>query len=222
MILALAAILVLAVAIPAFGSGGSLFNLASHANSKAERALHRAKRALKRASRGLQRGRHASLAAGVVSRELGGTRIASAAASGQVTTTAPPGSYESLGGPTVQVNVPSSGLIEVWAQAKILDDNGGAIALYEDGQAVTGGTDAGLCGADDALFIMDGGGPGEFDTFSTPATLSFLGCTSTGAAAPVILQRPPGPHTYELRYSDCGCGGGGTFRDRLLRVAPRL
>jgi hypothetical protein len=221
-ILALAAVLVIAVAIPAFGSGGSLFNLASHANSKAERALHRAKRALKRASRGLKRGHNARLAAGAVSQQLGGTRIASAAASGQVTTTAPPGSYESLGGPTVQATVPSSGLIEVWAQAEILDDNGGAVALYEDGRAVPGGTDALCDGVEDALFIVFGFGTGEFDTFSTPATPSFPGCTSTGAAAPVIFQRPPGPHTYELRYSDCGCGGGGTFRDRLLRVAPRL
>jgi hypothetical protein len=218
----LAAVMVIAVAVPALGSGGSLFGLANHANNKAERALHRATRALKRASRGLQRGHNASLAAGAVSQQLGSTRIASAQASEQVTTSAGLGSYESLGGPTVQVNVPSSGLIEVWAEAEIKDDDGGAVALYEDGQAVPGGTTANLCDVGDALFIMDGGGPGDFDTFSTPGTPSFFGCTSAGAAAPEIFQRPPGAHSYELRYSTCGCSPLATFRQRLLRIAPRL
>ena len=75
-ILALAAVMVIAVAVPALGSGGSLFGLASHANHKADRALHRATRALKRASRGLRRGHNAILAAGAVSQQLVSTRIA--------------------------------------------------------------------------------------------------------------------------------------------------
>jgi hypothetical protein len=72
----LAAVMVIAVAVPALGSGGSFFGLASHANHKADRALHRATRALKRASRGLRRGHNASLAAGAVSQQLVSTRIA--------------------------------------------------------------------------------------------------------------------------------------------------
>jgi NADPH2:quinone reductase len=70
----LAAVMVIAVAVPALGSGGSLFGLASHAYHKADRALHRATRALMRASRGLRRGHNASLAAGAVSQQLGSTR----------------------------------------------------------------------------------------------------------------------------------------------------
>jgi hypothetical protein len=38
----------------------------------------------------------------------------------------------------------------------------------------------------------------------------------------VLLQRPPGEHTYELRYSECVCGGEAEFQNRVLRVGPRL
>jgi hypothetical protein len=37
----LAAVMVIAVTVPALGSGGLLFGLANHANHKAERAIHR-------------------------------------------------------------------------------------------------------------------------------------------------------------------------------------
>jgi len=38
----------------------------------------------------------------------------------------------------------------------------------------------------------------------------------------VLLKRSPGEHTYELRYSECSCGGSAEFRNRVLRVGPRL
>jgi hypothetical protein len=140
-----------------------------------------------------------------------------------VTSNAPIGDYEALGGPSVQVTVPSSGLIEVWAQADIRDDHGGTVALYEDGQPVHGISEDGFCGDDSALMEMQGGGTGDFETFSTPPSVeTILGCTNTGAPAPVLLQRPPGEHTYELRYSECTCGGEAEFQNRVLRVGPRL
>jgi hypothetical protein len=49
------------------------------------------------------------------------------------------------------------------------------------------------------------------------------GCASLGAPGPVLFERPPGEHTYELRYAVCGCPGGtgtATFSDRLLVVRP--
>jgi hypothetical protein len=235
-ILALAAVLVLAIAIPAIGSRGSLFNLANHANRKSKRALHRSSRALNRSSRALRRGHHgvrqanianstantANSTATTASQRLASTQIVSAIAPGQVHSDNALGDYENLGGPSVTVNVPSSGLIEVWGQADIRDDNGGAVALFQDGQIVQTGTDPDLCGVGDLLFMMGGGGSGSFATFGTPATPGILGCTSTGQPGPVMLSANPGTHTFDLRYSDCGCGGGADFRNRILRVGPRI
>jgi hypothetical protein len=153
--------------------------------------------------------------------QLAAGSVVSASEPGLVTSTAPIGEYEALGGPTVRVVVPNSGLIEVWAQVEIKDDEGGAVGLYEDGVKVPGVSSTEFCGDDSALIDMQGGGPGDFTLFASPATPGFLGCTNAGAPAPVLLSRPPGPHTYELRYSECSCGGEAEFRNRVLRVAPR-
>jgi hypothetical protein len=156
------------------------------------------------------------------------TKVASASVAALVTTSSPFGDFEALGGPAVQAHVPASGLIEVWAQVGIEEEDGGAVGLYEDGQKITG-ISAELCGepsVDDGSALIDmTGGPnaGEFMTAATPPTPGFLGCASGGAPAPVLLSRAPGNHTYELRYSECSCnfGTGAEFRDRVLRVAPR-
>jgi hypothetical protein len=62
-------------------------------------------------------------------------------------------------------------------------------------------------------------------TLGTPPAVSELGlaCGSAGAAGgSLLLERPPGTHTYELRDSDpCSCDPA-EFRDRTLRVGPRL
>ena len=42
------------------------------------------------------------------------------------------------------------------------------------------------------------------------------------AAAAVLLRRLAREHTYELRYSECSCGGSAEFRNRVLRVGPRV
>ena len=160
-------------------------------------------------------------------------KVASATAPGLVSTNAAFGAYEALGGPSVEATVPSSGLIEVWAQVGIDDDNGGAVGLFEDGQEVPGISAVEICGdgsgnGDGSALIDAWGGlsPGEFVPYATPPTPDLaLGCANVGAPAPVLLSRPPGPHTYELRYSETSCacdpGAGAQFRDRVLRVAPR-
>lgn len=158
-------------------------------------------------------------------------KVASATAPALVTTNAVFGDYEALGGPSVQVTVPGSGLIEVWAQVWMDDDDGGAVGLFEDGQKVIGVSAPEICGdgsgSGDGSALIDAWGglnPGEFVPYSTPPTPDFaLGCANVGAPAPVLLSRAPGLHTYELRYSECSCnpGTGAEFRDRVLRVAPR-
>ncbi|MGC1165369.1 MAG: hypothetical protein WA862_04610 [Solirubrobacterales bacterium] len=162
-------------------------------------------------------------AAAAAQAQLDATRIVSAFEPAAVASNVPIGEYEAKGGPAVQVTVPSSGLIEVWAQVEIVADEGGAVALFEDGQKVPGISEPEFCGDDSALIDMQGAGAGGFMTFSTPPTPGLLGCANGGAPAPVLLSRPPGPHAYELRYSECSCPGAGEaeFRNRVLRVAPR-
>jgi hypothetical protein len=164
-----------------------------------------------------------SAAAGAQAR-LDATKVVSGTESATVASSAPFGEYEAKGGPSVQMTVPASGLIEVWAQVEIKDEEGGAVGLFEDGHVVTGISVPEICGDGSALIDMQGVGVGEFTTFSTPPTPGFLGCANGGAPAPVLLSRPPGPHAYELRYSECSCNPGGSgaeFRNRVLRVAPR-
>lgn len=152
----------------------------------------------------------------------GGAEAVSATEPGLVSTSSPTGEYEALGGPSVQVTVPPSGLIEVWAQVAINDEEGGGVGLFEDGQEVDGVAEPELCGEDSALIDAVGAGPGNFVLYATPPVPGLIGCTSAGAPAAVLLSRPPGPHTYELRYAQCSCGGApAEFKDRTLRVAPR-
>jgi hypothetical protein len=211
----LAGVLVVGIVTPVLGHS-------RHAG--VDRALDRAKKAKKIAKDARQTAQQALTLAQQAQQSQGGSpAIVSDTESSLVTSNAPIGEFEDKGGPSVQVTVPSSGLIEVWAQADILDDEGGAVALYEDGQPVPGIADASFCGDPSVLFEMQGLGPGEFATFSTPPNANgILGCTNVGAPAPVLLQRPPGEHTYELRYSECSCGGSAEFQNRVLRVGPRL
>lgn len=149
-------------------------------------------------------------------------KVVSATESSLVSTSSPTGEFEALGGPSVQVTVPPSGLVEVWAQVAINDDEGGGVGLFEDGQEVDGVAEAEICGDDSALIDATGGGPGGFVSYATPPVPGVIGCTSAGAPGSVLLQRSPGPHTYELRYAQCSCGGApAEFKDRTLRVAPR-
>ena len=173
--------------------------------------------------------------AGAASSRIDATRIASAMQGGRVTTDQE-ANYVSLGGPSLTVDVPSSGYIEVWVSARIGDetdgtvDGGGAVALFEDGQLVPIPNQQSFCTSgsptlDDAL-VMGEMPPNAEATFSTPPVPNAaFGCGSAGAVpGSLVFKRPPGTHTYELRYGDCGCfpGTPAAFSDRLLQVAPRL
>ncbi len=124
--------------------------------------------------------------------------------------------YVALGGPSVDVVVPASGLIEVAAQATLPDGaDDGAVALFEDGDLMPG--QATQCGPEggDALFSLTSFGG---DTVGgTPAAVPV--CATLGAPAAVRFVTTPGPHTYELRYALC-CTGTATFEDRRLWVTP--
>jgi hypothetical protein len=203
-ILALAAVLVLALSVPAIGGNGFPFGLAKQANRKAGKALNTARGARKQVNR--LRSRVNSAATGF---SVQAGTVQDAPASG----------YGDLGGPRVQVEVPVSGLIEVWAQVTMDDD--GAVALFEDGQKMPG--QGKFCDPEGALFYSAGlvSGTGEPLALGTPGTPGLAACATEGPPGPVLFQTTPGTHGYELRYQDCSCGGGEVhFSDRKLFVGP--
>lgn len=137
------------------------------------------------------------------------------------------------GGPSVDVEVPPSGLIELWAQVTI--EGEGAVALYQDGQLMPGQSE--FCAPEEegrALLASLGAFNEEEEpmpvTVATPSSISFsifgggaFVCGSFGPPAPVLFQSSPGEHSYELRYKYCGCQEEetATFSQRRLFVAPR-
>jgi hypothetical protein len=123
-------------------------------------------------------------------------------------------------GPSVNVTVPASGLIEVWAQVTIEEE--GTVALFEDGQKVPG--QPLFCGVEEeGRGLLASFEVGEAFTLATPGSLTFGPfCGGFGPPSAVLFQTSPGTHTYELRYATCGCSPEPTFSDRRLFVAPRL
>jgi hypothetical protein len=188
-----------------------------------ERALSDSSTALANSNTALDQSGTALDQAQNANSRLDSTRVRSQSESGSVST-AVETDYVSLGGPSVTVDVPSSGLIEVWATVRFEQD--GAVALYEDGQRVPIPGQEGICTGggplEDALISAEGLAP---ITLSSPPSYSDLGlgCGVAGAVpGDILLQRAPGTHTYELRYADvCGCSPA-EFSNRTLRVAPRL
>jgi hypothetical protein len=142
-------------------------------------------------------------------------------------TTAEETDYVDLGGPAVTVDVPASGLVEIWASVRFDDPSDGQVALYEDGQRVPIPGQELICAPNGTIgdvLISFAGGPGSAQTMSTPPTPIFgFGCgTAGGVPGSMLFERTPGAHTYELRYADCGCDGGtASFSERLLRAAGR-
>ena len=234
MLAGLALVAIVAVAVPALAgvSGGReprLFDasqVATASRTKARHALGVAKKARKRAERALKLARKLAATAGA---PAPGIAPAFAEASGVVTTGSTSSYVARSGGPSVTVSVPQAtnapqgtGLIEVAAQAHI-DDDAGAVALFQDGSPMPGQSDVcdqvvGTPGP--ALFASTDGLSG---TWSTPASLVFTGnCGSTGPAGPVMFVTSAGTHTYELRYAFCGCGPDttATFSQRRIWVTP--
>lgn len=151
-----------------------------------------------------------------VEAELAASKAKTATEAATVTT-ANETDFVDLGGPSVTLTVPESGLIEVWIEATISD---GALSLYEDGQQVPDQDPNGICDGPPGTLINFPSTPG-FVT-GTPSVASLIGCGSSGAPAPVLFKTTPGQHTYEVRYADCGCDPSDSeFSDRTLTVAPK-
>ena len=214
-VLMLAAVLAATAIVPAL-AGNGVFGLANH-------ALHVAKKARRKARNTRQALIQTQGVLSQTQQQLASTKIVSAENGGIVDTPSP--SYVDLGGPSLTVNVPSPGLVDVWVRVDVEDNaDGGAVALFVDGQLAPG--QAPLCDPDipRALLLWEGTSGGGPVTVSTPsATIGAgSGCGTLGPPGPVQIQTSAGSHTFELRYADpCPCGSS-QFSNRLLRVGPRL
>jgi hypothetical protein len=221
--------------------------IARSASSKVTAAREEAKEATGRAAAAQAAASGAGLAAGQAKTAADGAAASSAATQAALDSTrvkqaiakaeaeTESATYVSLaGGPSVVVEVPASGLIEVWAQVSF--GSKGAVALFEDGKLMPGqaqhcipGEEPGDAGVSLLTLAFEEGPPVTLSTPSTPNP--FLGiCGIEGPPAPVLFEATPGTHTYELRYryADCGCPPEpgeepiSKFSDRRLAVGPRL
>jgi hypothetical protein len=238
LVVGIVAICILALLAPtgAVSNGGSrvleALGLAKRAEKDARRALRQArsaKRLARRKARRGPRGRRGATGPQGPAGARGATgprgpagqapALRFASAPGSVSTTSD--EYEALaGGPSLTATVPQSGFIEVIAQVATPDTSDEvAVGLFEDGAFVSG--QATECGGPTSgtLFTTPGGGLGG--TYGTPASFGGISCSSTGAPGPVLFQRPPGTHTYELRYAVCCPPGTAEVSDRKLWIGPR-
>jgi hypothetical protein len=223
MVLGLAVVLVVAVAIPVVAQERVV---TPRLEAISKRALQKSRTALKTSRSAKRQSRRAEEAAQVATGSAAGaaadinsTRIRTAVADGEAGT-----SFEGFvalaGGPLVEVTVPASGLIEVWAQATI--DGDGAVSLYEDGRPLPGQAEVCAPGPGTGVLFGVEASVGEPIVVGTPTAVGLGICGSLGAPGPVLFRTSPGVHTYELRYADCGCGDSPVFSDRRLSIGPRL
>lgn len=191
----------------------------------AERAKLIGQRALRRSDRALEVATRARSSIRKLRARVDAGKVASQTLAGEVSTDNET-SYVDLGGPSVTVDVPSSGTVEVWATVTFRTPNDGLVALFQDGQQVPLDQPAGICGSadlDEALLSMSTDF-GEDVALSTPPVANFVaGCGTFGSKpGSILVETTPGPHTFSLRYADCGCDPADTtFSDRTLRVAGR-
>jgi hypothetical protein len=213
------------------GAAQSALDIANGANAaanvagtKADNAQASADDAATKADAASTAATGASTKADALAAELAAAKTKTATANGTVTTDNET-AYQDLGGPSVTVTVPASGLIDVAAQATLLD---GAVSLYEDGQQVPDQDPNDACSGPGGaspptgvLFGAPGGGPPLI--LGTPASINFIGCGSTGPPSAVLFKTSPGQHTYTLRYASCGCNAPAPaeISDRFLAVTPR-
>ncbi len=193
---------------------------ADQAQTSANNAQSSANNAQTSANTAQTSANNAQSSADAVAAELAGLRAKSDTDAATVTT-AEETTFVDLGGPSVEVTVPPSGLIEVVVQAEMDDD--AALALFEDGVQVPGQDPNDFCqtvgGGLSPLLANDSGGAGPL-VLST-GSITFV-CGSISAPVPVLFETTPGAHTYELRYADCGCTAtDAEVSDRMLTVAPR-
>jgi hypothetical protein len=116
-----------------------------------------------------------------------------------------------LGGPSVTVNVPAGGVIEIFAQAQIAQNGGGSgaagqVYLFEPRLLPTPSQ------------ILAHAGPNLVTTSTSPGTNDANGVINPGRASWITIVPPaPGTYTFSLRYAAPG-GGTATFQNRALVV----
>lgn len=200
--------------------------IARRARLIARRGLALANDVLAVAEQASAQAQAAQTSAAAATGRLDAAEVVSDTEPGTVTTSSDT-DYVDLGGPSVTVDVPSSGLVEIWASVRFDDPSDGQVALYEDGQLVEIPGQELVCspgGTLDDVLLSVAGGPGLAQTVSTPTAYFFgLGCgTIGGVPSPMLFERTPGEHTYDLRYADCACDpGDASFSERLIRAAGR-
>ena len=127
-------------------------------------------------------------------------------------------------GPHVTVDVPASGLVEIYAQARMQTSSAGAAAVVTvmdtadfNGSGATA-IPLPLCG--DTVNPLRG----VLATTSTTPTTVYTGgdrCGRTSNPGTILHRTTPGPHTFELFYATGDGTQPVTVSDRLLAVAPR-
>lgn len=158
----------------------------------------------------------ATTKADAVAASLSSAKSASQTLNGTVTTDNET-DYQNLGGPSVTVTVPASGLVQVWASVEAEE---GAISIFEDGAQIPGQDPNASCDAPSGALLAVPGSPSAIVTTANALPLSGF-CGAPGPPAPVLLKATPGQRTFSMRYADCGCNAAdATFSDRFLAVAP--
>jgi hypothetical protein len=144
------------------------------------------------------------------------------AATGSITTASPvatPLADLSTPGPQVTVDVPASGLVELYAEAHVKGPTNtvGGIGVAIDG--TPGGTS---CVGVNGL-IINANAVAD-DTYATgPAGGLTCGVALPGLPQSLMVRTTPGTHTFKLVYSALSNAGSATidFSERRLYVAPR-
>jgi hypothetical protein len=129
-----------------------------------------------------------------------------------------------LGGPSVTLTVPPSGLVEIYAGEASAGTGGHSdVFLYEDGNPVAGvecdGSSPGLIIADDPPTSP----PTTISTTGTSYNATTPPCGTDGGGVPTSLtvHAGSGSHTFKLEYAIGGGPYSTTFTDSFLSIAPR-
>jgi hypothetical protein len=118
-------------------------------------------------------------------------------------------------GPSVTVTAPASGLVQVYAEARLLTGADFAVVtLAEDGNVVPTQP---FCTSASPSFsqrgILESAGLTTFPFATVPGT-----CSTSEIGGLLIVHTAPGVHTFKLLYSAASTNN--SVQDRLLAVAP--
>jgi hypothetical protein len=123
--------------------------------------------------------------------------------------------YVDLGGPTVTVNVPSSGLIAVFARADVRGaDGSNLVGPFEGNTPLT---------TNGPFAILENSIATSYQRLWTSTAPSGIeaGTADTNTAGWIVFEATPGSHTYTLKYRSAPQAAPGAtafFRNRKLWV----